>query len=110
MKLIFNKLKLFHGLTTDLELANLLNLNQSALSMKKKRGSIDINAILSVSEEIDLNWLLKSQYDSTGSVEHAQYGTSESKEFFKADENDLIQEILRLRKKLSEMESKKDNS
>lgn len=106
MNLIYSRLKLFHGLSSDIELAKLLGLNQSTLSMQKRRGSIDLHAVLNVSEEIDLNWLFKTPDQSNSIDGTTQTGTSDSPEYFKVDEHQLIEEVIRLRKRISDLESK----
>lgn len=106
VNLIFSRLKLFHGLNSDFELAKLLGLNQSTLSMQKRRGSIDLHAVLNVSEGIDLNWLFKTPAQSNSADNIPQTGTEDSKEYFNIGENELIEEVIRLRKKIKELESK----
>lgn len=106
VNLIYSRLKLFYGLTSDFELAKLLGINQSTLSMQKRRGSIDIHAVLNVSEAIDLNWLFKTPDQSNSLDGVSNSGTEDSKEYFKVDEYQLIEEVIRLRKRISDLESK----
>lgn len=110
MNSIFNRLKLFHGLSSDIELAKLLGLNQTTLSMQRRRGTIDIQAVLRVSEQIDLNWLFKSKSDSIEPESTIQFATNDPGDYFKIDENQLIEEVLRLRKKVADLEFKLKNA
>jgi len=110
VNLIFNRLKHYHGLTSDGELAKLLGLNQSTLSMQKSRGSIDLHAVLSVSEGIDLNWLFKSQDRIHSTDEDHPSGTSDTVNYFQVDENQLMEEILKLRRRISDLEAKLEKS
>jgi hypothetical protein len=57
---IFDKLKQAYSLKSDADLAYKLNINQSTLSMQKKRGSIDVQAIINNCSDLDFNWLFKS--------------------------------------------------
>lgn len=107
MNLIYGRLKLFHGLTSDVQLSKFLGIKQSTLSMQKRRGTIDIQAVLNASEGIDLNWLFRTPEQSNSSDDAPQSGTEDSKEYFKVDETQLIDEVIRLRKKIKELKANK---
>jgi len=46
------------GIKTDIELANILNINQSAVSAWKRRGNINLNSIITVCPNVSLDWLI----------------------------------------------------
>jgi hypothetical protein len=110
VNLIFDRLKLYHGLGSDSELAALLGINKSTLSMQRTRGSTDLQSVLHITDGIDLNWLLRTADDHDSQVGNSSLSTSEQRELYSTSEQKLIDEIIRLRKKITDLEDKLQNS
>lgn len=99
---IHDKLKSAYNLGSDNELAEKLKMKPSTLSMQKKRGTVDFNAILENCTDIDFNWLFKS--DTVVNDDTVDY-----KALNKSLEDKLNQSLLennRLRELLSKSEAK----
>lgn len=97
MNSIFDKIKYAYGIKSDAELAYKLKINQSTLSMQKKRGSIDIHTIIDNCSDIDFNWLLKVDYKLTE--------PDSERESYKPDEKYLLNELILLRRHNEELMS-----
>lgn len=62
-KSIIERTKRGLGLSSDIELANLLGINKSTLSNWKSRNSIDFSILFSKCKHLDLNWLIHGDDD-----------------------------------------------
>lgn len=62
-KSIIERAKRGLGLTSDIELANLLGINKSTLSNWKSRNTIDYSILFSKCKHLDLNWLIHGGED-----------------------------------------------
>jgi hypothetical protein len=106
VNLIFDRLKIVHGLNSDLELANFMGLYQSTLSMQRKRGTVDLDMLLKISNGIDLNWLFRIPSQAQSEYSVAPLSTSEQAELLTMTEKQMIDEIIRLRRKISNLDNK----
>lgn len=55
---IIERAKQVIGISTDTELANLLNIKQNTVSSWKRRGNIDLIPILALCADVSADWLL----------------------------------------------------
>lgn len=58
VKNIVERAKQVIGIKTDAELANLMNISSSAVSMWKIRGNIDLPSIITLCEKVNMDWLI----------------------------------------------------
>jgi hypothetical protein len=100
---IFDKIKSAYNLKSDADLAYKLNINQSTLSMQKKRGSIDIQAIINNCSDLDFNWLFKPDqsvaepFNSDEAYTSDTDGVLEALSVIKKQNDDLLREISELK-------------
>lgn len=92
---IFDKLKYAYSLKSDADLAYKLNINQSTLSMQKKRGSIDIQAIINNCSDIDFNWLFKP--------DHSLSEPLTSNEIYTTNADKVLEELSIIKKQNEEL-------
>lgn len=109
VNLIFDRLKIVHGLKSDLELANFMGLIQSTLSMQRKRGTVDLDHLLKFTQGIDLNWLFRAPAHTESEYSVVPLATSDDSELKGMTEKQLIDEVIRLRRRISKLESKDGN-
>lgn len=64
---IIERTKAFLGIKTDIELASILNINQSAVSAWKRRGNINLNSIITICSNVSLDWLIYGEGTPDGS-------------------------------------------
>lgn len=99
-ELFFGRIKKAAGVTTDKELADLLGLNKSALSMWKKREKVDYDLLFTKFEHINYHWLLTGDESVSNDVDGAGV-VSEREEPYGLMDND--KEIIEIQRKLIRM-------
>lgn len=62
---IIDRLKQYLNFKTDTQLSDFLEVSQSTISTWKKRNSFDLDIIIAKCEDIDLNWLLAEEAETT---------------------------------------------
>jgi predicted transcriptional regulator len=72
---IIERLKIFHGVDTAYELAQILGIAESTLSGWKSRSTIDYELIFSKCEDVNLNWLIYGE----GEMRKMSYVASENR-------------------------------
>jgi len=55
---IIERAKLVLGIKTDTELANILKINQSTVASWRRRGNIDLVAIINLCNNVSTDWLI----------------------------------------------------
>lgn len=103
MNSIFDKLKSAYSLKSDADLAYKLSINQSTLSMQKKRGSIDIQAIINHCSDLDFNWLFKAEMSLSEPFSAAESYTTDAEKMLeeltiiKLQNEELLRQIMELK-------------
>jgi len=57
--IILDRIKQAHGLKTDKELADMLNINTTTLCTRRKNGCLQVHEIIKFCGDIDFDWLFK---------------------------------------------------
>lgn len=96
MNEILDRIKFSYNLSSDVQLAEFLSLRPNTLAMHRKRGTLDIFAILEYCSTLDLNWLLRND-PASNSLEQAKTGYTVRIE-------ELEEELKRERKRSAELE------
>ena len=60
---IIDKLKHFYDITSDIHLAELLDVRPNTIAIWKVRNSIDLERVIVHCPSIDLNWLVDDERD-----------------------------------------------
>lgn len=59
MNIIFDRIKQVYGLKSDADLARLLGMHPSSVSMRRQRGKPDYERIIRSCADADLNWIFR---------------------------------------------------
>ncbi len=103
VKKILDRVKDAAGVKTDLELCKVLNIKQSALSMSRQRGTINLQSIINFcdSRKISLDWIIKGEDPQ---AEHLDDLTGKILEMLKGMDEEQRRDILRYTQKTELLE------
>ena len=72
-KLIISRLKDIKNISTDAELASILGVSPAQIGMIRHRNSANLGKILTICDDVDLNWLICGKVKNTQFSEKALF-------------------------------------